>query len=95
MPVVDRVAADYLEDVTFLAVAGRAPLDRTEAQAAELFSTNLHWGLDDSIWELYGVFGQPYTVLIDAGGGIVDAWYGTLPETELRTKIEALAATAA
>ncbi len=95
MPVVDRIAADYLEKVTFLAVAGRAPLDRTEAQAAELFSTNLLWGLDDSIWDLYGVFGQPYSVLVDAGGAVVDAWYGALPETELRARIEALAATAA
>lgn len=92
MPVIDRVAADYGADVTFLAVAGRAPLDRTEARAAELFSANLRWGLDDSIWELYGVFGQPFSVLIDANGMVVDAWYGALGEADLRAQIADLVA---
>ena len=47
----DRVAADYQDEVAFLAVAGRAELDRTAERAAELFSSNLPWGLDDALWE--------------------------------------------
>jgi hypothetical protein len=90
LPVVDTVAADYLDDVTFLAVAGRAGLDRTASRAAELFSSNLIWGLDDSVWELYGVFGQPFTLLITGDDRVVDQWFGALPEAELRTRIERL-----
>ena len=89
MPVVDAVAADYLDDVTFLAVAGRSSFDRTAARATELFSDNLAWGLDDSVWNDYGVFGQPFTVLV-ADGVIVDSWFGALGEDELRERLDDL-----
>ena len=92
MPVIDEVANDYLDEVSFVAVAGRAPLDRTAAGAAELFSDNLMWGLDESIWELYGVFGQPYSVMISRQGRIVDQWFGAAGESELRERLDALVA---
>ena len=90
MPVVDEVAADYLDEVSFVAVAGRADFDRTADRAGELFSTNLMWGLDESIWEAYGVFGQPFTVLISGDDRIVDSWFGTLPEDEMRSRLDGL-----
>lgn len=89
MPVVDKVAAKFQDDVTFLAVAGRGQLDKTVIAADELFSENLKWGLDDSIWDLYGVFGQPATVLISRGV-IVDGWFGETSESFLNERIENL-----
>ena len=89
MPVVDRVAADYRDEVTFLAIAGKADLERTAARADELISGNLQWGLDDSIWDLYGVPGQPATILV-ADGVIVDQWFGAAPEDLLRERLDRL-----
>ena len=89
MPVVDTVAADYQGDVTFLAVAGKADMDRTAQRADELLTGNVQWGLDDSIWDLYGVPGQPATVLI-VDGVIVDQWFGALPEAPIRERLDRL-----
>ena len=89
MPVVDAVAANYQDDVTFLAVAGKGALDATTQAASSLFSDNLKWGLDDSIWDLYGVPGQPATILI-ANGVIVDMWFGVNNDQFLRERIENL-----
>jgi hypothetical protein len=91
LPVIDTVAADYLDDVAFLAVAGRSDMGRTAPAAAELFSANLSWGLDDSIWDLYGVPGQPATVLI-VDGVVVDQWFGALGEVALRERLDRLVA---
>ena len=91
MPVVDEVAADYEDDVRFVAVAGRGSLDDTAAEADALFS-RLDWGLDDSIWELYGVFGQPVTVLISGGDVVVDTWAGALAGDDIRARLDSLVA---
>jgi len=87
LPVIDQVATDYLDDITFVAVAGRGDLDATVNEAEQLFSDNLIWGLDDSIWGLYGVPGQPSSVLI-VDGVIVDMWFGAVGENELRTRLD-------
>lgn len=50
------------------------------------------WGLDDSIWDLYDILGQPASVLISGDDIIVDTWYGVLGESELRTRLDLLAA---
>lgn len=92
MPVIDKVAADYADDIVFLAVAGRADLDVTSVRADELFSDRLLWGLDDSIWDLYGVPYQPVSVLISGGDIVVDSWAGALGENELRDRLDALLA---
>jgi hypothetical protein len=89
LPVVDRVAGDYQDEVTFLAVAGRSDMAATAERAPELFSDNLKWGLEPVIWDLYGVPGQPATVLITRGV-IVDQWFGALDESELRDRIDRL-----
>ncbi|NNC74887.1 MAG: hypothetical protein HKN93_05175 [Acidimicrobiia bacterium] len=91
MPVVDEVAGRYQGEVDFLAVAGRSDLGRTTEQADKLLDI-VPWGLDDSIWELFGDPYQPYTVLITADGKIFEAWFGALDEAELSTRIDALIA---
>lgn len=91
MPVIDKVANDYIDDITFLAVAGRGDLGTTRDRASELFSDNLLWGLDDSIWGLYGIRGQPASVLI-TNGVVVDMWFGALAETEMRKRLDSLVA---
>lgn len=70
-----------------MAVAGRADFDETAARAEELFGDALAWGLDDSVWELYEVPGQPTTVLV-VDGAQADRWYGALGEDQLRERIE-------
>lgn len=89
MPVIDQVAADYRDDVTFLAVGGRSDLERTASAADELFSDNLMWGFSPEIWDLYGIPGQPTTVLI-ADGVIVDQWFGAIGEDALRERLDHL-----
>jgi hypothetical protein len=89
LPVVDEVANDYVNNVTFLAIAGRGDLGATQEEAERLFSDNLKWGLDDSIWDLYGVPGQPASVLI-ANGVVVDVWFGALNEAEMRSRLDNL-----
>lgn len=76
----------------FVAVAGRAEIGPTTEQAEVLLSGNVPWGLDDSIWELYGNPYQPYTVLITADGKIFDAWFGALDRAEIVSRIDALLA---
>lgn len=91
MPVIDQVANDYINDITFLAVAGRGDLDSTRDRAADLFSNNIICGLDDDIWSLYGIPGQPTSVLI-ANGVVVDLWFGALAEPEMRKRLDNLVA---
>jgi hypothetical protein len=91
LPVVDEVAADYGDNVRFVAVAGRGSLDDTAERADELFS-QLDWGLDDSIWDLYGVPGQPVTFLITGSDVVVDTWAGPLGADEIRARLDALVA---
>jgi hypothetical protein len=89
LPVIDQVAADYQDEVKFLAVAGKADMGPTAEVANELFSDNLAWGLDPQIWELYGIPGQPATVLI-AQGVVVDMWFGATSAEFLRERIDNL-----
>lgn len=89
MPVVDEVSADYQDEVAFLAVAGKSDLSPTADVAGRLLTDNVPWGLDDSIWDLYGVPGQPATVLI-AQGVIVDMWFGAQSDEFLRERIDNL-----
>jgi len=77
----------------FLAVAGRADFEETAERAKSLFSDRLLWGLDDSIWDLYGIPYQPVTVLISGGDVIVDSWAGALEEEQLRERLDAFLAT--
>jgi hypothetical protein len=91
LPVVDEIAADYEDDVRFVAVAGRSGLEETAAEADALFS-RLDWGLDDSIWDIYGVPYQPVTFLITGSDVVVDTWAGPLDADDIRGRLDALVA---
>ena len=90
MPVVAEISQDYTDTVEFVAVAGRSDMGSTAARADELFGDALLWGLDDSIWDLYGVPYQPVTFLITGGDTIVDGWPGLLDESDIRSRIDNL-----
>lgn len=47
------------------------------AEAADaLLNRNVKWGLDESIWDLYGVRGQPVSVMIKQGVVIKELFGG-------------------
>jgi len=89
--VIDAVASDYQETISFIAVAGRSDLEPTAQRAEELLTDNVAWGLDESVWELYDILGQPASVMITGDDIVVDDWYGVLGEEELRKKFDLLA----
>ncbi len=72
-------------------MAGQSDLGSTETRAAELL-TNVEWGLDDSIWDLYGVRGQPVSFLITGNDIVVGNWFGAAGEEDLRTALDELVA---
>ena len=72
-------------------MAGYGELDATESRAAEVLTDNVDWGLDQSIWDLFGVRGQPTSFMISSDGIIVDAWSGMKGEKQLREKFDQLA----
>lgn len=88
MPVVDEVANDYLDDFEFLAIAWKSDLGAARERAAELFSDNLRWGIDEDVFRLYGIPGQPASVIVTQGV-IVDAWFGAAGDAELRARLDA------
>lgn len=83
------VAADYEDEIRFLAMAGRSDLDSTAERAGQLFE-NLDWALADEVWELYGIPYQPVTVLITGGDIVFDTWPGAIDEQEMRDRIDAM-----
>lgn len=90
MPVVDQIALDYQDRVRFVALAGRSDFESTAARADDLFS-NLEWGLDDSVWDLYEVPYQPVTFLITGDDVIFERFAGVpYGPDELRARIDAL-----
>lgn len=93
MPVVDTLAGEYEGKVDFVAVAYASSFDRTAAGAARLMPSGaIRWGLDEneSVRALYGISGQPWTVLISASGEEVARWAGTKSEDELRASLDQL-----
>ena len=76
-----------------MAPAWKSNFGQTEARAHELFlAGQIMWGLDETVFELYGIPYQPVTVLIGADKTIVDAWPGLRGEEEIRASIENLLA---
>jgi hypothetical protein len=95
LPVVDRLATEYAEEVAFVAPAWKGTAEDTAERAAEILpSGNVQWGLDagEEIFSAYAVPYQPVTVLVTGSGMIFDRWAGALEEAELRERIEALVA---
>lgn len=93
MPVVDQLAQEYGDQVTFVAPAWKASFERTLAKAVELMPSGIvEWGLDrdEAVFALYGVTYQPAGVLI-VDGVIIEQWPGGLGADELRERVEYLA----
>jgi hypothetical protein len=90
LPVIDAVSGDYRDDIEFIAVAGRSDFDASAERVGVWFSPdNLSWGYDDDLWGLYGIPGQPSSVLITQGV-IVAGWFGAIPEDEFRAQLDNL-----
>ena len=85
------MAPDYEDLVRFIAVAGQSDLASTKAQADQLLS-NVRWGLDESVWNLYGVRGQPVSFLITGNDIEVGNWFGAAGEETLRAALDELVA---
>ncbi|MFH2071522.1 MAG: hypothetical protein ABIJ75_01590 [Actinomycetota bacterium] len=93
MPVIDAVASDYQDQITFVAVAGRSTPEASAERVGTWFSPDrILWGYSDDIWALYGVPGQPVSVLITSDGFEVDRWFGAVGEAELRAALVQLVA---
>jgi hypothetical protein len=93
LPVVNAVAEDYLDEITFLAVAGRSTPEDSEKRVGDWFDpARLLWGYSDDVWALYGVSYQPVSVLVSPDKKVVGGWFGALDEEEMRAELDALAA---
>jgi thiol-disulfide isomerase/thioredoxin len=93
LPAIDAVAPDYLEEVTFVAVAGRSSLEASRERVGDWFSPDrILWGYDDDLWATYLVRGQPVSFVISSDGIIVGQWFGSIGEAALRERLDALVA---
>ena len=93
MPRIDAVASEYLDRVTFVAVAGRSTPEDSALKVGDWFSPDrLLWGYDDDLWDLYGVAGQPVGYLISGDDHIVTGWFGERTEQQLRDMLDPLLA---
>lgn len=90
---IDAVASDYLDDITFVAVAGRSSPEASAQRVGDWFSPDrILWGYDDDLWSTYEVFGQPVSYLISSDDVIVGGWFGAAGEAALREQLDALVA---
>jgi hypothetical protein len=95
LPVVDKVAAEYADQVEFIAVAWQSTYDKTATRAAELLPSGLvRWGLDEQadVFSAYGIPYQPVTVLITGTDVEVDRWPGARSESDIRQALDDLIA---
>lgn len=85
------MAPDYLDEITFLAVAGSSSLERSERRVGDWFDpARLLWGYSDELWDLYSVPYQPVSVLISSDDVVVDRWFGPAGEKDLRAALDRL-----
>lgn len=90
---IDAVASDYLDEIAFVSVAGRSTEAASRDRVGVWFDpSRIQWGYSDEIWALFGVPGQPRTILISGDDVIVGGWFGAKSEAELRAELETLAA---
>jgi hypothetical protein len=90
---VDAVASDYLDDITFLAIAGSSSPEASAVRVGDWFDPNrVLWAYDDGLWDTYLVGYQPVSVLISSDDVIVERWFGAVGETELRAALDRLRA---
>jgi hypothetical protein len=90
--VIDAVASDYQDRIAFVAVAGRSSESASRTRVGVWFDpARILWGYSDEIWGLFGVPGQPRTILISGDDVIVGGWFGAKSEEELRSELDRLA----
>ena len=90
---IDAVASDYQDSISFVAVAGNSSESASRARVGTWFSPGrILWGYDESIWGLYGVRGQPVSFLITGDDIVVANWFGALDEAEMRSQLDILVA---
>ena len=93
MPIVNSLAADYGDHVTFVAVAGRSTLEASQERAGIWFpSDQVLWGYDDELWQTYLVRGQPVGFLISSDDVIIDQWFGNIGRDAIMDHLDALVA---
>lgn len=93
MPIINSLAADYGDDVTFVAVAGRSTLQASRERASTWFSPDrILWGYDDDLWQTYLVRGQPVGFLISGDDVIVDRWLGNIGKDAITELLDTLVA---
>ena len=93
MPVIDKLAQEYEDNVAFVAVAWKGTPEATADRAIELMPSGaMLWGLDASeeIFALFAVPYQPVTVLISADKQVVERWTGLRDEQQIRTALDGL-----
>jgi hypothetical protein len=88
---VDAVASDYLDDITFLAIAGSSTPEKSAARVGDWFDPyRILWAYSDELWGTYLVPYQPVSVLISSDDVIVERWFGAVGEAELRAALDRL-----
>ena len=92
MPVINAVAEEYQDEITFLAVAGSSNEEDSAKRVGDWFDPErLLWGYSDDVWALYGVSYQPVSVLISPDKKVVGGWFGALDADDIRAELDILA----
>jgi len=93
MPIINSLAADYGDEVTFVTVAGRSTVEASRERAGIWFSSDrILWGYDDELWQTYLVRGQPVGFLISSDDIIVDQWFGNIGKEAIIEHLDTLVA---
>lgn len=93
MPIINSLAADYGDDVSFVAVAGRSTIGASRERAGTWFSADeILWGYDDELWQTYLVRGQPVGFLISSDDVIIDQWFGNIGKEAIMERLDTLVA---
>ena len=90
-PDVAEVAARFGDRVTVFGVAGRGGVPAMQAFVADTGTASLTHvaDVDGTIWEAYGVYGQPAFAFIDDDGSF-DLFVGSMGAAALAQRIDAL-----
>ena len=93
-PEIADVASRYSDQVTLFGVAGRGELDAMADFVSDTGTEAITHvaDLDGSIWNSYGIYGQPAFAFIDDDGS-VEVFIGSMGGDALAERIDALIAT--
>ena len=88
---IDAVASDYQEDITFLAIAGSSTPEKSANRVGVWFDpSRVLWAYDDDLWAEYLVRYQPVSVLISGDDVIIERFFGRVDEPEMRAALDRL-----